>query len=281
MTGAARGAALIAGRELRALIRSPRGLLFAAVVAGLTVAVALSLDAFLRRIAEETGVQIEAGAGAATWSADAMIRSRLEPYAEGRPLAAAALRRELSIPGAMLAWVLGFAVPWLIVIAGHARVCEDQRSGYVRFLFLRLHRGAYYAGKLGALWLFAAAVTAAAIAANAMWWSSSGVAAWNDVGPLAGRAVLFTFPYAALVLGASALARSTVGALSLSTGSIFGLGLGAAVADAWTGAAWAQLWVGQWTSELWAGEPMGALVHSLTGLVLAGLGYALVRWRDA
>lgn len=275
------GTLLLARRELTGLVGSGRGVLFVLVVAAMTAAVAVTLDSFLRRLTEETGVQIEPGVDASVWSTDEMLRRKLEPYAEGRPLAQAALRRELSIPGATLAWVLGFVVPWLILIAGHARICEERRSGYSRFLFLRLHRSAYFMGKLIALWVYAASVVALAFFANALWWRAAGVEALADVPALALRGLIFAFPYAGLALAASALVRSTVGALSLATGALSGFGLLAAFADGWMGSPLARLWMGQWTSDLWAGSVAAAGVHAASGVSFLVVGVALLKVRDA
>lgn len=272
---------LLARRELVALALSARGIVFVLVVALVTAAVAATLDGFLRRLTEETGVRIEPGVDVSTWSADAMIRRKLEPYAEGRPLAQAALRSELSIPGATLAWVLGFVVPWLIVIAGHARICDDRRSGYSRFLFLRLHRTAYFGGKLIAQWVFAAAVMALALCGHALWWAAAGVEALSDVPALALRSVAFAFPHAALVLAASALVRSNVAALSLATAALSGFGLLAAFADGWMGSPLARLWMGQWTSALWAGSVSALGVHLLSGAVFVAVGLGWLKGRDA
>jgi len=261
-----RAAGLVAKDELWRLVRSSRGAVFVVVVALVAVGSALALDGFIRGFAEETGIRIEPGVDPAPWSMDQVLRDRLRRFGEGRPLIEAALNRKISIPGALLLGVAGFVVPWLLIIAGHARICEERRSGYARFLFLRIHRSAYTGGKLVALWAFGSAVVALGVAGHALWWSTRGASTLGEVPSLVVRSSVFCFPHAALVTLASTVARTPVVALSLATGALVLLGFSAAVADAWQGSSLAWWWFGQWTSLLWSGQPRAAAVFCGSGL---------------
>lgn len=272
---------LLTADEALRLLRTSRGILFIAAVGVAAVGSAASLDAFLTRFADETGLRIEPGFDARQWSTDAMVRQRLEPYAEGRPLVRAVLSRSLSIPGALFAWVLGFVVPWLLAIAGHARIAEDRRSGYLRFVFLRVHRSAYLVGKLLALWLFGTVVVAVGIVGHATWWTTQGVAILTEAPILIARAAIYAMPFAALVTLASSAVRSPVASLTLVTGAFVGFAFAAAVADAWTGSPWARLWVGWWSSALWAGQLPAVGAHVATAGLAGAAAWMLVRWRDA
>lgn len=281
MRGAWASALHIAGQEIRGLVLSVRGVVFVLVVALAAVGTAATLGAILDRVTEETGVRIEPGVAGTPWSADGVLRDRLEPYAEGRPLVRAVLHRELSAPGALIAWVFGFVVPWLIVIVGHARMSDERRSGYQRFLFLRVHRGAYFGGKALGLWLFATLASLLAVAGHGLWWQLRGGAPLLEVSALGVRLALFTFPYVTLTLFASTLVSSTTAALAIATLLLVGLGFAATVLDAWMGSPLAQLWFGHWTSSLWAGDVKAGLVFGASGVVLAGAAVGWLRWRDA
>lgn len=175
------------------------------------------------------------------------------------------------------------ALPLFILLIGHDRIAEDVASRYTRYVLQRVHRSAYLAGKLVALWGVSLVLV---VSAQAL---ILGAAALSDSLPVSAllpsmpqvwlATAALCFAYAAYTVLISAVVNHPVSALLLGLFGLFALRSATWMASFfWPPAA--QLWMGRWDLPLFHLQPAAVGVFLLYGLGASALAWWALNRRD-
>ncbi len=169
-----RGAWLVARAELLAMVLGFR-VIFLAVLYGGTMAATFALVLSIFRAAKEQ-ITKELGATSGlmdpktlldafiqsdkfqTWIDTEVMTMARAAGGEAETLVLAMRAGDLPWPAALGLLVTATTLPPLLLLISYDRISTDLGTGYVRYLFQRVHRSAYLAGKLAGQWLIAVLV---------------------------------------------------------------------------------------------------------------------------
>ena len=169
-----RGALLVARAELVAMLLGFR-VIFLSVLYGGTLAATFALVLSIFRAAKEQ-ITKELGATSGlmdpktlldafiqsdkfqTWVDTEVVTIAKAAGGEAETLVLAMRAGDLPWPAALGLVVTAMTLPPLLLLISYDRISTDLGTRYVRFLFQRVHRSAYLAGKLAGQWLIAVVV---------------------------------------------------------------------------------------------------------------------------
>lgn len=169
-----RGALIVARAELAAMILSFRSIFLVVLYGGVLLGAFKLVLSVFRAAREEIAKQLGAGSGLMdprtlidsfirsdkfqTWVDTEVLSMARAAGGEAETLVLAMRAGDLPWPAALGLVVTAGTLPPLLLLISYDRISTDLGTRYVRFLFQRVHRSAYLAGKIAGQWGVAVAV---------------------------------------------------------------------------------------------------------------------------
>ncbi|MBI4817523.1 MAG: hypothetical protein HY791_14780 [Deltaproteobacteria bacterium] len=275
-----RETAVVARYELAAML-GPRGILVLAGYGTISLGIGAALSAITQKITSSIGAAMDPA------TAKAQIMAELaKPEAKQQlSFLLTRFRAEAlfdAVVSGQMPWLATFVLllssavlSGLVFMAGYERISSDLTTGFSRYLFLRVRRESYLAGKLLGLWAgVMACVVIVHVALIALGGSSPGFDAAENFRILpkvwVGLSV-FVLGYGSLTLAASSMLGRPFVVLALGSTILFGLWILSFFTVV------GELWMGNWDAGLLVADPKAIavfLAHAIVGLAIAWYGIA-------
>jgi len=279
---------LVAGYEIRALLRGPRALLILVVYGLATFAMGSAYvwvsDGIREKVTEQLS-SLSESERAAVLENDEIRRNVLEqlgPMFErlgGAPLVKALEQDELPWIVLFVLLLSSFVIPGLLLVAGYDRIAEDLSTKYSRFVLQRLRRGTYLLGKYAGLLAVSFGVV---VVVHCGLLVVGATRADLDLGAMASALpriwlgmFMFLAAYCGFVALVSTAASSPFGALA---------GGGMALIVLWFASTFSDvvrvIWIGSNDAQLWVTDPQTLAMFAVYAAGFVGLAYARLRTKD-